>query len=146
MSELMTLIGDEKGLNRVSLHPDHKHVTYVGVLNLESEADFRLETGSSEFGLLFLEGSCAVKVEGADYGRITSRDDVFTGLPYAVYVPTDSAFALSKGRAKVAVFGGRCNKKTQPALITPQDIKIMDVGRTTGAERSGSSWAPTAPR
>lgn len=145
MSEFITLIEDEKGLNRVSLHPDHKHITYVGVLNLESGSDFSFETEGSEFGLLFLEGSCTVKIEGTDYGRITSRDEVFTGLPYAVYVPMDSAFTLTKGRAKVAVFGGRCNKKTKPALIAPQDIKIMDVGKDNWSREVRIIIGPEGP-
>jgi len=128
MSKFLSKVNDKKGFNNVELHPDYKYITTFGILNLEPNIAYKKDTQGSEFSFLVLDGSCTINVNGKHYGQIVSRDSVFSGLPYAFYAPINSMISLV-GAAKIAVFGGRCEEDSEPTVIGPQDIKVMDVGK-----------------
>jgi 5-deoxy-glucuronate isomerase len=129
MSDFKATVSDGRGYNEVRLHPEHRFIQQFGILNLDKNDEYTLETGANEFGLLVLEGRCHVDVEGRNGFEVKSRANVFAGLPTGVYVPADSRFSVTGGKAKVAVCGGKCGQKTEPAVITPEQIKVMRVGK-----------------
>lgn len=129
MSNFHGTINDKDGPNNVKIHSDHKYIQNFGILNFNENRDFSMETQDSEIALCILEGTCSIEVNGHEYENIKSRDNVFQGLPTSVYVPIDSKFTIKSGKAKIAICGGKCDKKKEPALIVPDQIKIMDVGK-----------------
>lgn len=145
MSIFNMKIGDEKGYNEVELHPSLRFIQQFGILNLKQGESFTVDTGTNEFGLLVLEGTCSIEVEEKNYGEIKSRTDLFSGLPSAVYVPADSRFSMTGGHAKVAICGGKCDQKTKSALITPQQIKIMKVGKDNWSREVRLIIGPDSP-
>jgi 5-deoxy-glucuronate isomerase len=130
MSQFDAKVQENPGYNTVRLFSDYHFIREFGILNLDGGEKFYRETQDSEFGLLILEGSCVVETEDKDFGEIESREHVFSGLPVAVYVPAQSHFTVHSGKkAKIAVCGGACGEKTRSALITPDQIKVMKIGR-----------------
>lgn len=129
MSYFKTTVLDVKGYNKADLHPAFRFIQEFGILNLGKDEDFTLETGSKEYGFIVLKGACEIEVDGKKYGSIVSREDFFSGLPTALYVPADSRCYISNGRAQIAICAGRCDKKTETALITPEQVKVMEVGK-----------------
>ncbi len=144
MSDFKAIVGNGEGYNGVELHPEYKFVQQFGILNLDFNNGFTMETGTSEFGLVLLGGTCDIEVEGKNYGEIKSRANVFSGVPTAVYVPADSQFSIV-GKAEIAVCSGKCEQKTESALITPEQIKIMKVGRENWSREVRIIIGPDSP-
>jgi 5-deoxy-glucuronate isomerase len=117
-----------QGGEPVPLHPDYKYIRYFRILNLAAGESFQFENQNLEMALLILEGHCSVKLDSVDYGNIVSRENIFKGLPYSVYIPIDRRLVVSGGPALIALFGGLCETNSEPALITPRDIEIKKVG------------------
>ena len=145
MSKFKTEVGEEKGYNRLSLHSDFQFIQQFGILNAWPGSSYTLDTKNSEFALLLLEGSCLVEVEGRKLGELNSRKDTFSGLPSAVYVPCDSQFSVFGGPGKVAICGGKCIKKTQAFLVTPEQVKIIEAGRDNWSRQVRLIISPDSP-
>jgi 5-deoxy-glucuronate isomerase len=81
-----------------------------------------LQTRGEEMGLVFLGGQCV-----ADWGEgkvlAGGRKNVFDGLPYALYLPSDNDVALqAETLCEIAEFRVPSTAPLQPRLITPTDI------------------------
>jgi 5-deoxy-glucuronate isomerase len=72
--------------------------------------------------LVPLRGTCRVEAGGQSW-EIGERDDVFAGLPTALYLPRDTPFEAAVD-GELAVCGARCEQKRQPALIASDDVEI----------------------
>lgn len=129
MSQFATTVENKNGFNEVVLHPEHRFIQNFGILNLTENSSFSHETKDCEYALSILEGSCSIEVEGKVFQNIKSRENLFQGLPAALYIPAYSKFTVRKGNAKIAVCSGKCSKKKEPVLITQENTKVMDVGK-----------------
>jgi 5-deoxy-glucuronate isomerase len=91
---------------------------YFGV----RRAPFSSETGDGEIALVVLGGRCTVSAEGESW-ELGGRANVFAGMPWALYLPRDTAYAV-EGDAEVAICGARCERRREPVLIRPEDVEI----------------------
>ena len=84
------------------------------------------ETGESEWAHVILGGMCRIKVDDSVYENVGRRPNVFSGMPYALYLPRRTSFtleALSDG-FEVASCWVATDRDYHPCLITPADSKI----------------------
>ena len=81
-------------------------------------------TGGEEIALVPLGGRCAVESNGMRW-ELGGRANVFDGMPWALYLPRDTEYALSAiGDVEVAVPGAGADEQLEARLVTPNDIEI----------------------
>ena len=86
------------------------------------QGSFASETNDVEIALVPLGGRCSVEAEGERW-ELGGRDSVFDGMPWALYLPRDTAYRV-EGGAEVAICGARCERRREPVLVTPEDVEI----------------------
>lgn len=86
-------------------------------------APYSGSSGETELALVVLGGHCTVEAEGEPW-ELGGRANVFEGMPWALYLPRDTAYAVSGGPFELAVAGARCERRREPVLIRPEDVEI----------------------
>lgn len=82
-------------------------------------------TGGSEVGIVLLGGTCSVQSSRGEWKRIGRRPDVFSGMPYALYLPLDTSFTITAlTDCDIALCYSAAEDEHPPALITPADIEV----------------------
>lgn len=82
------------------------------------------EADSAEFELALVPLSGVFDVScGAETWRIGGREDVFAGMPWALYLPRDSSYRVA-GDGELAVCGARCEARREPRLVEPGDVEV----------------------
>src|SRR6476646_5301452 len=85
-------------------------------------APFSASTGGREIAVVVLGGRCRVEAGGESW-QLGGRESVFDGMPWALYLPRDTAYAVG-GDAEVAICGASCESRRDPVLIRPEDVEI----------------------
>ena len=96
------LLVPAKPLSEGLLHditPQSAGWTYVGFATrrIAAGGEAEVDTGEKEVCVVALSGKMRVKAEGFDSGVVGERADVFSGLPWSVYLPP-SSHATRRGR------------------------------------------------
>jgi 5-deoxy-glucuronate isomerase len=92
---------------------------------LNARESFRASTGASELGIVLLGGICSVVSSCGEWKRIGRRPDVFSGMPYALYLPIDTTFEITAVTpCDLALCYSRAEETHLPVLITPSDIEV----------------------
>ncbi len=95
------------------------------IANLKAGQSFSGETGASELGLVLLGGVCTVESSHGQWPRIGERENVFAGLPYALYLPISARFQITGlSNCEVALCYSRAEEIHPARLITPDDVEI----------------------
>ncbi len=96
------------------------------VRRLDKETSWSYHTGDSEYGLVILGGVCSVRSNRGSWHEIGRRPDVFSGMPYAVYLPRETEFTLTAhtDSLEVAVGWARAYRDRAAKLITPADCTV----------------------
>ena len=83
-------------------------------------------TGDNELALVVLGGMCAVRSSRGNWELIGRRPDVFSGMPYTLYLPRQTEFSLQAlGGGLDIAYGWCATDQDHPArLVTPQDVGI----------------------
>jgi len=85
---------------------------------------YEAETGEEEVALVPLGGRCRVESGGKRW-EIGGRQNVFAGMPRALYLPRDTSYRVEpQGPLDLAVCGALCDEKLRPQLIKPKDVEI----------------------
>ena len=88
------------------------------------QGSFHAETGEGEIALVPLSGRCRVEAEGVSV-ELGGREDVFSGMPWALYLPRDTAYTVEAlDPLELAICGARCETRREPVLIRPEDVEI----------------------
>lgn len=84
------------------------------------------ETGPCEYGLVVLGGVIAVRTGRGDFERVGRRPDVFSGMPYAVYLPRQTAFTVVALSEAVDLAYGWCGAEADYPLqlVTPEQVAV----------------------
>jgi 5-deoxy-glucuronate isomerase len=86
---------------------------------------FHGATGQKELGLVLLGGTCSVKSSKGNFPSFGKRSDVFSGLPYTLYLPISADFEVSAETACDLAFCYCRAEESHPArLIGPADIRV----------------------
>ena len=80
------------------------------------------ETGDEEIALVPISGRCRVEAEGESW-ELGGRASVFAGLPWALYLPRDTAYRV-EAEGEVAICGARCERRREPVLVRPEDVEV----------------------
>ena len=110
-----------------TLTPEKAGWSYIGFLvrRLAPRQPLALETGNSEAAIVVLNGVIDVHSNVGEWPAVGRRQDIFEGLPFALYLPpgTNAEIASSEGAA-VAVGLARSEREGVPRLIRPEDIAV----------------------
>lgn len=87
---------------------------------------WRQDTGEAEYALVVLGGVCSVQSSRGRWPRIGRRPDVFSGMPYALYLPRHTSFTLEAVSDEVEVAYGWCasNEDYAARLVTPDQVGV----------------------
>jgi len=105
-------------------------LTGFGLLNLKVGEKHAASTGAMEVALVVLGGKCAVRGPGFEFASVGERKTVFDGAPHTVYLPADTDYEVEAlSDVEVAVAESPTTRKGQPALIAPDQVKRVSIGR-----------------
>ena len=114
---------------------------YFGV----RQGPFASETGDGEVALVPLAGRCRVEAEGERF-EIGGRASVFDGMPWALYLPRDTAYRVEPlGELELAICGARCERRLEPRLIRPEDVEIEVRGAGNATRQINHILKPEFP-
>ncbi|MGH2615517.1 MAG: 5-deoxy-glucuronate isomerase [Thermomicrobiales bacterium] len=109
--------------------------TGLTVRRMSSGEAWTRSTGPDEVALVPLGGRCSVAADGQSW-TIGDRDRPFTGQPWALYLPCDSEFeVIAETPLELAVCAARAERKLEPMLITPEDVKVEIRGAGNAARQ-----------
>ena len=109
----------------------------------ESFAD---ETGDNELGLVVLGGRCSVESSAGSWPTFGSRAHVFSGLPYALYLPIETAFTVrAETDCDLALCFCRAELKYPAHLITPDQVEIEIRGGANATRQINHILRPDFP-
>ena len=146
MSALWTEIKVSEGMSEADLSGSgFRFIKGFGLLDLQDKNEYVFAADESETGILILEGSCDIDIEGKSMKGLGSRGNVFSGLPTAVYIPKKTGFAIRSPKAQVAVCRAECDVRTKAAVTAPDQVKVMDVGRDNWAREVRIAIGPASP-
>jgi 5-deoxy-glucuronate isomerase len=115
LSELLLKAGEWTQVTPESAGWDY---LYFGVRS----GSFESNTADGEIALVPLSGKCVIEADGTRY-ELGGRDNVFAGMPWALYLPRDTPYSV-EAEGEVAICGARCEQKREPVLIRPDDVEI----------------------
>ncbi|MBI4902075.1 MAG: 5-deoxy-glucuronate isomerase [Acidobacteria bacterium] len=110
---------------------------YLSFLNRKMKPGERQEgdTGNRELGLVVLGGQCSVTSSQGEWKGIGRRPNVFSGMPYALYLPIGTRFTVTaESECDLAFCFCRADQSHPPRLITPADIE-MEIRGAANATR-----------
>ncbi len=82
------------------------------------------QTNGTEVALVLLGGRCTVE-SGGERWELGGRASVFDGMPWALYLPTESDYTITaQGDVEVAVCGALADERLEPRVVRPQDVEI----------------------
>src|SRR5215203_4672788 len=86
---------DEEG-SLVKVTPASAGWGYVGfeVLRLEEDRSVERQTGDEEICMVVLSGICNVSTADDRWENVGGRESVFDGAPYALYLPSQTAYRV----------------------------------------------------
>jgi len=100
-------------------------------------------TGEEEVCLVPLGGECVVEAGGERF-ELGGREDVFAGMPWALYLPRETAYRL-RSRGDVAVCGARCERRRVPVLVRPGDVEVEVRGAGNATRQINHILPPEFP-
>lgn len=130
MSKFHAEMKIKEGYNQLELPKDlFRYIKGFGVLSLKNGKQITLNSGSNEVGLVIFNGQCDIVFEENEFKSLGSRKNVFDGMPTGVYIPIDTEYNIFSHGVTIAVCRAKCEQQTEVAVIKPDDVKIMQVGR-----------------
>lgn len=110
----------------------HTERISFGLLLLPPGGQYEDRSRDDEVGLVVLGGRCAMRTREHQWSHVGSRPDVFSGKPFACYVPPDSSFAveaLDEG-VEIAVCRARGNgeSRKRSRMVIPEEVQVRSVG------------------
>jgi 5-deoxy-glucuronate isomerase len=107
---------------------------------------FAGNTSDRELGLVILGGKCSVASSRGEWKSIGRRPNVFTGMPWAVYLPIQTAFTITaETDCDLALCYCRAEEEHPAALITPSDIEVEIRGAGNATRQINKIIRPEFP-
>ena len=101
-------------------------------------------TGDYEYGLVILGGVCGVESSRGKWDRMGRRPNVFSGMPYALYLPTQTTFTVTALSEELDLACGWCKSAGDhpPQLVTPEQAAIEIRGGGNATRQINSLFPP----
>jgi 5-deoxy-glucuronate isomerase len=89
-------------------------------------ARWQHETGDYEYALVVLGGVCVVRSSRGDWSPVGRRPDVFSGMPYTLYLPRHTTFTVQALSDELDLAYGWCiTDQDHPAqLVTSTQVNV----------------------
>src|SRR5262245_31114477 len=117
---------EEEEYIRVTPQSAHwEHLSFAA-RRLHRDAQWEASTGDCEYGLVILGGQCSIRSSRGDWLSIGRRPNVFSGMPYALYLPPRTNFSVTALSDSLDLAYGWCKAQRDhpPHLITPEQVAI----------------------
>ncbi len=109
------------------------------------QGPFASETRDAEIAIVVLGGRCSVEAEGERW-ELGGRARVFDGMPWALYLPRDTAYTVAgDGSLEVAICGALCERRREPVLIRPDDVEVEVRGAGNATRQINHIVKPSFP-
>jgi 5-deoxy-glucuronate isomerase len=101
-------------------------------------------TGDCELGLVILGGLGSIHSSRGSWPNIGRRPNVFCGMPYALYLPRDTAFTVSSMTPSLDIAYGWCRADGEhpPQLVKPDQVAIEIRGGGNATRQINSLFPP----
>jgi 5-deoxy-glucuronate isomerase len=111
---------------------------------LAAGATWSHRTGESESAVVVLGGRCSVASTRGDWPAMGRRPDVFSGMPYALYLPRHSEFTLTalSDRLELAHCWVPTDEDHPAKLVSPADVDIEIRGGNNATRQINSIIPP----
>lgn len=107
---------------------------------------FSDETGNTEMGMVVLCGRCSVESTAGSWQSFGERAHVFNGMPYALYLPIETAFTVrAESDCDLAFCYCRAETKFPARLVTPDDIEVEVRGGANATRQINHILKPEFP-
>jgi 5-deoxy-glucuronate isomerase len=120
-------LGPEEMGEIISVNPERARWHYItfGAHRIRGGDKISAETGENETALVILGGHCDVESTAGTWKGLGKRKDVFDGLPYALYLPRRTAYAVKATTAlEVALCSARTDRDFPARLVQPHDVTV----------------------
>ncbi len=86
---------------------------------------FRGHTDSTELCIVMLGGTCSIESSAGTWRHVGKRPNVFAGMPYAVYLPIHTEYAVSaETDCEIALCSSRAEESHPARPIAPEDVEL----------------------
>ncbi len=104
------------------------------------------DTGDRELGIVLLGGKCSVESSRGTWTNIGRRPNVFSGMPYALYLPIGTHFTVStETECEIAFCYCRAERYFPPKLVTPADVDVEIRGAGNATRQINGIFKPHFP-
>ncbi|HEX9438398.1 MAG TPA: 5-deoxy-glucuronate isomerase [Roseiflexaceae bacterium] len=111
----------------VEVIPEQVGLDYIHfqVRRLAAQQQWSFATGEHELALVLLSGAVGVESNRGLWSRLGERKDVFSGPPFALYLPRQTAFTVTAAaESEFAVTWVATDQDHEPRLVTPNDVPV----------------------
>lgn len=113
---------------------------------LPEQGSWTNTTENNELAIVLMSGRVRVESNRGQWTQIGERENVFSGLPHALYLPRHTTFTVyAETACEYAVAWVSVEQDTTPRLITPRDIQIEIRGGDHATRQINSIIPPGFP-
>jgi len=116
------------------------------IRRIQAGEKFSSNTGNCELGIVLLGGVCSVESTAGSWSNVGRRANVFSGLPYAVYLPIETEFSVTSAKdCEIALCYSLAEEKYPAQLIKPDDIEVEIRGGSNATRQINHILKPEFP-
>lgn len=99
-------------------------------VRLNQGKTFEIAIDAFEYVAVILSGQCHIRTSKGDFERVGRRQNVFAGMPYALYLPPHTEFEIEACTEdfEFASCWVPAEKQHPPKLIAPGDVELQLMG------------------
>lgn len=99
-------------------------------VRLSQGRTFEIAIDAFEYVAVILSGQCHIRTSKGDFEQVGRRQNVFMGMPYALYLPPQTEFEIEacSDNFEFASCWAPAEKEHPPRLITPQEVELQLLG------------------
>lgn len=92
-------------------------------LKLGAGETYQAESGETEILAVILGGKASFEINGARFGVIGGRPNVFSGKPHSVYIPAGAKYSIqAEGAVEIALPSAPSDLNVAPYVIAPAQV------------------------
>jgi len=120
-----------------------EHLSFA-VRLLRRGQEWEMSTDESEYGLVVLGGVCSVRSSRGDWPKVGRRPNVFSGMPYGLYLPPGTSFGVKAESGQLDLAYGWCAAvgKHPPCLVRPDEVAMEIRGGGNATRQINSIFPP----
>jgi len=116
----------------------------MAALRLKGGEQFSGEVGEHEHVTVILGGRCTIKSSAGNFVSVGRRPDVFSGMPYAVYLPRRTSYTIEalSDTLEIASCWVPTDQDHPAQLVTPKEVSIEIRGGDNATRQINSILPP----